>query len=119
MGKRDLTITQETNNPNSITSKKKDREKAIANLEKAKKLNRPVIYLKSGEGEFSKKNENKEEKLLNSKAAADYIGISYCVFSRRYKKARIPTVKKGSANFFRITDLEKFKDKITNVQQHD
>lgn len=55
MDKKDITITSDINSPNSRSERKVEREKALAVLNKAKMIPRTVVFLKSGDCQFSRK----------------------------------------------------------------
>lgn len=117
MRKIDLSVSQEHNAIGSRCAIKADHAKAQAALAKAKLLNRKVIYAKPGDDEFSR-GLNKSVDLSNMKstrAAADYLGVSYHAFSRRFVKLKVPFTKiKGRDKFFKISDLDLFREDLLN-----
>lgn len=118
MAKIDLTQTKEANTINTRSAKKIQHEKAIEVLDKAKRLNRKVVFLKQGECQYSRelKFDDSQEDLLISRSAAAYLMISYSAFSRRLIKLKIPFIKKrGNNKFYRISDLDKYKNQILNA----
>lgn len=117
MGKRDLTKTKEANTINSRSARKTEHEKAISNLEKAKKLNRKTVFLKQGEGEYSKslQKSDDQEEMFSTRDAAKHLGMPYHSFARLQTKLKLPFIKKRNAKFFKVSDLEKYKDQILNV----
>lgn len=117
MAKLDLTITSDMNHVCSRSQKKVEHEKALEVLARAKSIPRKVVFLKQGEGQFSRelrKEENTDEMLI-SKDAATYLLLSYNTFTRRQKKIKIPYVKKnGNNKYFKISDLDKYQSKYAN-----
>lgn len=55
MAKKDLTLLKNANIEGSWSQKSIEHEKAIQVLENAKKIKRNVVFLKQGEGEFTRK----------------------------------------------------------------
>jgi len=112
MAKKDLTITSDNNSVGSRSSKIREHEKALEVLEKAKQIPRKVVFVKQGEGEFSRELRKVEstEEMLNSNEAAAYLGINYHLFTVRQKKKHLPFEKKyGNRKYFKIPDLNRFK----------
>lgn len=114
MAKKDLTITSDNNSVGSRSAKIKEHEKALEVLAKAKQIPRKVVFLKKGEGEFTRnkksKNQVEKEEMLNSNQAAAYLGVSYHTFAVRQTKKHLPYEKRfGNRKFFRIPDLNRFQ----------
>lgn len=112
MAKKDINITGEINHVCSRSQQKVDHEKALQVLAKAKQISRKVVFLPKGECQYSRELKQKEntQDLLISRAAAEYLMISYSAFSRRQEKAKIPFLKRnGNKKYFKISDLEQFK----------
>jgi hypothetical protein len=55
MAKKDLTLPKNAHVEGSMSQKSIEHEKAIQVLENAKKIKRKVVFLKQGEGEFTRK----------------------------------------------------------------
>lgn len=55
MAKKDLSQLKESAVPNTRSKEKVEHEKAIQVLENAKKIKRKVVFVKQGEGEFTRK----------------------------------------------------------------
>ena len=55
MAKKDLTLPKNAHVEGSMSQKSIEHEKAIQVLEKAIKIKRKVVFLKQGEGEFTRK----------------------------------------------------------------
>ena len=60
MAKKDLTLPKNAHVEGSRSQKSIEHEKAIQVLENAKKLKRKVVFVKQGEGEFTRKKSNYE-----------------------------------------------------------
>lgn len=117
MAKKDITVTSETNHIHSRSQQKIEHEKALEVLERAKSIPRKVVFLKQGEGQFSRelRKEDNTEEMLISKDAATYLLLSYNTFTRRQKKIKIPYVKKnGNNKYFKISDLDNYQTKYAN-----
>ncbi|KAA0126409.1 hypothetical protein FY557_17310 [Chryseobacterium sp. SN22] len=116
MRKIDLSVSQEQNAIGSRSAVKADLAKAQQALEKAKLLNRKVVYTKSGDDEFSRElKAGITSDMIGSRSAARHIGIAYSAFCRRITKLGIPSFKnKIGDKFYRISDLDNNKERFFN-----
>lgn len=114
--KIDLSNTKEANTVNTRSAKKVEREKALEALEKAKNQKGKVVFVQQGDGEFRRKLNQRTEfgEMLCSSKAAEFLEISYYVFCRRCEKLKIPSIKKGITKYFRVADLQNYKEQIIN-----
>jgi hypothetical protein len=115
MAKKDLTTTSDNNSVGSRSAKIREHEKSLLALQKAQLIPRKVIKIPMGECQYSRELKNKEniEDLLISRSAAEYLKITYSAFTRRLIKLKVPYVlKRGNHRFFKISDLDKFKDQF-------
>lgn len=118
MAKKDINITSDINSVGSRSKRIVEHEKALEVLEMAKKIPRKVVFVKQGEGEFTRSLERFEnqEEMLSTQDAAAYLMISYYTFAHRVTKTNIPfQKKKGNKKFFKISDLDRFKSRILNT----
>lgn len=112
MAKKDINITSDINSVGSRSKRIVEHEKALEVLDRAKQIPRKVVFLKQGEGEFTRnlKKETEPEEMLNSNQAAAYLGVSYNTFAVRQTKKHLPYEKRfGNRKFFRIPDLNRFQ----------
>lgn len=118
MAKKDITKTKDINSPGSRSEKRAEREKGLLALQKAQLIPRKVIFLKQGEGQFTRemKTVDNTSDMLISRSAAAYLMISYHAFTRRILKLKVPFVtKKGNHRYYKTSDLDKFKTQILNA----
>jgi hypothetical protein len=118
MAKKDIITTSEGNKVGSRTAKDKAHKDAVKALEKAKSIPRKAVFLKQGESQFSRELNKIDDSagMLNSKDAAIYLNLSYNTFSRRQSKTKIPFVKRhGNKKYFKISDLDRFKSKLSHA----
>ncbi|MEJ5105541.1 hypothetical protein [Chryseobacterium sp. MYb328] len=103
--------------PNSRVAKQLDLLDAMATLEYAKSLNRPVRMAKPGECEAIKKeiykqyqkDPNKPAGMLSSKEAADKIGIKISNLWQQKKNNTIKAVRVGSRNYYSEAEIIRFR----------
>lgn len=102
----------------SRSAKKLEQENAHKVLEKAKSINRNIVFLKQGDGSFSRslQNNNDNVEMLNTRESAAYLSVAYHSFVRRVVKARVPyTTKNKTHKLYKVEDLEKYKEKLQNA----
>ncbi|WP_294288501.1 helix-turn-helix domain-containing protein [uncultured Chryseobacterium sp.] len=110
-------IPQAFNNPNSVSSKNAERNKALEALEKAKSLQRPVRYAASGESSFSTlnakskpKNTEKVDGDLPTDQAAKYVGLARSTFSNKFQNGIIKGRKIRNRAYFEKEELDRYLD---------
>lgn len=92
-------LIPETNIPNSHAAKQIAKIDALAALEYAKSLNRPVLFIRIASlPRFY--NPDKDENLLNSKEAAEILNMTICNFMQNRTLGKVNPEKKVGHNLY-------------------